>query len=60
MEKRDSTIDLLRVLGTLLVIQAHVKIPKVMSEIRIFDVVLLVFISGMSLKYAKYKHYFVY
>lgn len=60
MGKRDSTIDLLRVLGTLLVILAHVKIPKVMSEIRTFDVVLLVFISGMSLKYAKHKHYFVY
>lgn len=60
MEKRDSTIDLLRVLGTFLVILAHVKIPKVMSEIRTFDVVLLVFISGMSLKYAKHKHYFDY
>lgn len=60
MEKRDSTIDLLRVLGTFLVILAHVKIPKFISEIRTFDVVLLVFISGMSLKYASHKQYFTY
>lgn len=60
MKKRDSTIDLLRVLGTFLVILAHVKLPKIISEIRTFDVVLLVFISGMSLKYSKHKDYFVY
>lgn len=60
MEQRDSTIDLLRVFGTFLVILAHVKIPEFISEVRTFDVVLLVFISGMSLRYANYKHYFAY
>lgn len=60
MEQRDNTIDLLRVFGTFLVILAHVKIPEFISEIRTFDVVLLVFISGMSLRYANYKQYFVY
>ena len=58
--ERDSTIDLLRVLGTFLVILAHVKIPKFISEIRTFDVVLLVFISGMSLRYGSHKQYFAY
>lgn len=60
MEKRDSVIDFLRVCGTFLVILAHVKIPKITSEIRTFDVVLLVFISGMSLKYSQHKQYFLY
>lgn len=59
-KSRDYTIDVLRVIGTLLVILAHVSPPKMLSEIRTFDVSLLVFISGMSLAYSTYKGYWPY
>ncbi len=60
MKNRDETIDILRVLGTLLVILAHVTPPKIVSEIRTFDVTMLVFISGMSLEYSKVTNYWTY
>ena len=46
--KRNSTIDLLRVIGLLLVIAAHCEFPEWFYEFREFDVVLLVAVSGMS------------
>lgn len=50
--KRDYKIDSLRCIGTLLVILAHMNnIPSTLQEIRAFDVVLLVFISGVSFAY---------
>lgn len=59
---RNSTIDVLRVIGTLFVILAHVNIPPVLSTVRSFDVCLLVIISGYifsqtyrpNLNYGKY------
>lgn len=59
---RDYKIDILRVLGTLLVILAHVNPPSMLSKIRTFDVVMLVMISGMSFvmsKPIKYGEYVV-
>lgn len=45
---RDESIDVLRVLGTILVIFAHMDLPNFISNIRTFDVVLLIIISGIS------------
>lgn len=55
--QRDRTIDYLRVIGTLLIILAHVSPPRLIGDIRTFDVTLLVFISGMSLKFSRYDGY---
>lgn len=52
---RDLKIDILRTIGILLVILAHVKLPELVRSIRSFDVVMLVFISGMSFAYSKPK-----
>lgn len=48
MRERNNTIDLLRVIGTFLVILAHMSVPKTLNNIRSFDVCMLVMISGMS------------
>ena len=47
-EKRNITIDLLRVIGLFLVIAAHCEFPEWFYEFREFDVVTLVAVSGMS------------
>ncbi|WP_167520137.1 acyltransferase family protein [Bacillus luti] len=46
---RDVRIDALRFIGTVLVIFAHVGAPNWIQNIRTFDVVMLVLISGMSI-----------
>jgi len=46
--ERNNRIDWMRTLGTLLVILAHMEIPSLLSELRTFDVVMLVMISGYS------------
>ena len=46
--KRDSYIDLLRVIGLTFIILAHVNAPKIINDIRCFDVPLMVFVSGLS------------
>lgn len=46
--ERDATIDILRALGLLLVMLAHVAPPPTVLELRNFDVVLLVATAGMS------------
>jgi len=55
---RDVAIDICRILGTLLVMLAHVVIPTFLSEIRSFDVILLVIVSGIcfsgSVDYGRY------
>lgn len=48
MMNRDLNIDLLRVIGTMSVMIAHVSPPSWLYQMRAFDVVLLVLISGMS------------
>jgi peptidoglycan/LPS O-acetylase OafA/YrhL len=49
MNSRNQTIDILRVLGTFLVILAHVNAPAFLINLRSFDVVMLVFLSGLTL-----------
>lgn len=46
--ERDKRIDVLRCLGTFLVIMAHAGFPPIVQNIRTFDVVLLVYVSGIS------------
>lgn len=62
MKERNYTIDLLRVIGTFTVIMAHIDPPNLLFQIRAFDVLMLVFISGMSFvgssKYT-YKEYLI-
>lgn len=58
--KRDARIDTMRTLGTLLVILAHVATPTVLQKIRSFDVVMLVFISGLSFSQKKDVSYGTY
>lgn len=60
MNKRDNKIDYIRALCTLLVILAHMEIPGVLNEIRTFDVVALVLVSGLSVNYAEKKGYINY
>ncbi|HBT3294841.1 TPA: acyltransferase [Klebsiella aerogenes] len=48
LNNRDLRIDILRVLGLLLIILAHVNPPFFLFELRTFDVSLMVFVSGMS------------
>lgn len=48
IRERDYNIDFLRTLGLLCVILAHVSAPEIIMRLRGFDVVLLVFVSGLS------------
>lgn len=57
---RDYTIDILRTIGTITVIMAHVSPPFWLYQIRAFDVVLLVIISGMSLTRSMSVSYLAY
>lgn len=55
---RDVSIDICRITGTILVMLAHVSIPTFLSDVRSFDVILLVIISGMCFSGAiNYGHY---
>lgn len=58
---RYTIIDILRVIGTMLVILAHVNLPRQINLIRSFDVCLLVLISGYvygkSPKKESYREY---
>ncbi|HGS5729852.1 TPA: acyltransferase [Vibrio cholerae] len=58
---RNFKIDLLRSVGLLLIILAHVLPPEIIFRIRSFDVPLMIFISGVSFTLS-YKHipYFAY
>ena len=55
--QRDTKVDIMRVLGTLLVMLAHVATPAVLQKIRSFDVVMLVFISGLSFCFSENTKY---
>lgn len=52
MVSRNTTIDLMRLAGILLIILAHVNPPNVLFQIRTFDVPMMVFVSGMSYYYS--------
>ena len=61
--KRNATIDIVRALCLLLIVLAHVDAPNWIQEIRCFDVVCLVFLSGMSYQISasrKKEHYLKY
>lgn len=46
--RRNTTIDLMRFIGILLIMFAHVNPPNTLFQIRTFDVPMMVFVSGMS------------
>lgn len=48
MHNRDKIIDLFRVIGLLAIILAHVSAPAVIFQLRNFDVVLMVLLTGVS------------
>lgn len=48
MKNRDCRIDIMRVIGTFMVIFAHMEIPTFLQNGRTFDVTMLFFISGIS------------
>ena len=45
---RNTTIDLMRFMGIMLIILAHVDPPNKLFQLRTFDVPMMVFVSGMS------------
>lgn len=49
--QRDMRLDFMRAFGTLTIIVPHVLSPNILVQIRAFDVVMLVFVSGMSYAY---------
>lgn len=64
MYQRNISIDYLRVLGTFLVMLAHVLPPNIIQNVRTFDVVMLVYISALSMNIsykpeATFKDYLV-
>lgn len=48
MKERDFTIDFLRFVGLSLIIIAHVQAPYNLTQIRCFDVPMMLFISGLT------------
>lgn len=59
---RDFRIDFLRFLGLTLIVLAHVEAPFAITQLRSFDVPLMVFVSGLCFKYPsnlKYGSYIV-
>ena len=61
-KKRNCTVDILRVLGLILVISAHCGFSSAFTNVRDFDVILLMFVSGISfaLSYKEGTSYAVY
>lgn len=57
---RDLRIDFLRFLGLSLVILAHVQAPFVLTQIRSFDVPLMVFVSGLTASGKEIPNYWQY
>lgn len=57
--QRNVSVDYMRTIGTLLVMLAHVTPPAFIANLRCFDVVALVFISGMCISVKKYGSYLI-
>lgn len=51
---RNISVDILKFIGILCVILAHVSPPEIVHGLRSFDVCMLVYASGITLKYRKY------
>lgn len=47
MKQRDSSVDIMRAIGLLCVILAHINPPSLLLQIRSFDVPLMLFVSGL-------------
>ena len=45
--KRDVTVDILKTVGIISIILAHVNPPNAITQLRNFDVILLVILSGI-------------
>lgn len=54
--KRNTKVDLLRVIGLFLVIAAHCEFPQWFFLFREFDIVLLMFVSGISFSLSLERH----
>lgn len=62
-QSRNTAIDFVRAICVLLIVLAHVSVPEYLLNIRCFDVVCLVFLSGMSYELStrkKHEGYFHY
>ena len=57
---RDNRIDFLRFIGLSLIILAHVQAPFTLTQIRSFDVPLMIFISGLTLSGKQIPCYWTY
>lgn len=55
MSKRDNYIDFIRFLGITLIIIAHINAPAMLTQIRCFDVPLMIFASGLAYSNKKIK-----
>ncbi|MCG5610684.1 acyltransferase family protein [Klebsiella pneumoniae] len=51
--QRNMTIDVMRVMGLLLIILAHVNPPGILFQLRTFDVPMMIFVSGVSFYLSK-------
>ena len=51
MTNRSITVDILKTIGLLCVLLAHIDPPRWLYHIRVFDVCMLVFASGLTLRY---------
>lgn len=57
---RNPSIDILRSIGLLMVILAHVQPSEFVYQLRTFDVVLMVFVSGLTFSRKPYFNYWQY
>lgn len=56
-KSRDHRVDWIRAICSLTIILAHVGAPSMVNQIRTFDVVSLVFVSGISMSYSQKREY---
>lgn len=54
---RDNSIDILRFIGLMLLVLAHVGPPNWLMQLRSFDVPLMVFVSGLTAARKEYTSY---
>ena len=57
MNTRDLSIDYLRFVGLSLIILAHASVPFTLTQIRCFDVPLMIFISGLTASQKTFPSY---
>lgn len=57
---RDNSIDILRFIGLAMIILVHVNPPFAISQLRCFDVPLMIFVSGLTCANKPIKNYWKY